>query len=153
VRGPIERAGGYETWQVALAALAVLLFAGLLTWLYLRSRRQPPAPIDPQAAALAELEAATQAVDDERFALLCSGAVRRFLASRFGMPATSQTSTELCSRLPLAAEDTLRIGGLLESCDAVKFARQNLSPQQRIQVLDTAKQLIETLAAQEDSAT
>jgi len=149
VRGPIEEASGYGMGQITLAALAVLLIAGLFVWLYLYSRRKPAAPIDPQAAAMAELEAAAQAADDERFALLCSGALRRFIASRFDLPATSQTSSELSARLPLQREEKTRIGDFLERCDRVKFAGQALNSNQRIELLDTARALIQCLERKE----
>ena len=153
VRGPIEATGGYALWQITLAALAALLIAGFFIWLYRRARTQPPAPIDPQATALAELEAAPQAADDERFALLCANALRRFLAARFDLPASSQTSAELCAHLPLPGEDRSRISALLERCDGVKFARQALSPDQRKELLDTAGSLIRQLERKEIAAT
>ena len=152
VRGPLEATGGYGVWAVALAALAFLLIVALCAWLYLRSRRRPAAPIDPQVVARAELEAANQAADDERFALLCSNALRRFIAARFDLPATSQTSGELCARLPLPPEEKAHIAEFLENCDGVKFARQALGPDQRIELLDTAQALMHQLENKETTA-
>lgn len=152
VRGPIESGGGYEIWQIALAILTGLLIAGLFVWLYLRSRKQPATPIDPHAAALAELEAASQATDDERFAMLCANAIRRLIASRFDLPATSQTSSELCAHLPLQREETIGISEFLERCDGVKFAGQTLGSDHRIALLDTAKELIHLLENKEAAA-
>lgn len=151
VRGPTEVNGGFEAWQIALAALAVLLIAAAFIWLYLRSRKQPPPPITPHAAALAELDAATQAADAERFALLCANAVRRYLESSYGLPATSQTSAETIGHLPLDPGEKDRIRDFLERCDGVKFARRGFTEAQRIEVMDTAKDLIETIGRKEAS--
>lgn len=151
VRGPIEVNGGFEAWQIALAALAVLLIAAAFVWLYLRLRNKPPPPIHPHAAALAELDAATQAADDERFALLCANAVRRYLESTYDLPATSQTSAEIIACLPITTGEKNRIRDFLERCDGVKFARRGFTEAQRIEVLDTAKGLIETVGRKEAS--
>jgi hypothetical protein len=149
VRGPVEAGGGYEIWQIALAILTLLLIAAAFTWLYLRSRNQPTAALDPHTAALAELDAAPQAADDERFALLCANAVRRFMESRFDLPATSRTSAEILARLPAEAEEKDQVRDFLEHCDGVKFARRTFDNSQRIELLDTAKRLIETLNRKE----
>lgn len=154
VRGPLEASGGYSAWPITLAVLAGLMLAGLFAWRYHRSQRQTTAPLDPLAAALAELQAASQFADDERFVQLCTGALRRLLAARCGLPARSLTTAELCARLPFGEEANRRMGGLLERCDAVKFAGQALAPEQRIELLDTARELIQQLAAPaEGSAT
>jgi len=145
VRGPIEVSSGYEPWQIALALLVTLLVAGSVVWLFLRSRKKQPAPLEPRAAAVAELEAASQAADDERFTLLCSNAVRRYFESCFNLPATSQTSSEIIARLPLKADEKDAIHDFFERCDGVKFAQRALSENERIELTDTARQLIETL--------
>lgn len=149
VRGPIEVNGGYEAWQVALAALAMLLIAGAFVWFYLRSRKKPPPPVDPHTAALAELDAASQAADDERFALLCANAVRRFMESRFDLPATSQTSAEIIAGLPLDPELKSRCHRFLDDCDGVKFARRSFDEARRREVLGVAGDLIETMGRKE----
>jgi len=149
VRGPIEVNGGFAIWQITLAVIAVLLIAAAFIWLYLRSKNKPSPPIDPHTAALAELDAASQAADDERFAMLCANAVRRFMASRFDLPAASQTSAEIVARLPVNTDEKDRIRDFLEHCDGVKFARRAFDETQRIELLDTAKQLIETLKRKE----
>lgn len=149
VRGPIKSASGYETWQIALAILLLLLVAGAFIWLYRRSIKQPAAPLDPHATALAELDAASQATDNERFAMLSAKAVRRYMETCFDLPATSQTSAEIAARLPLTQEEKDRIRNFLDDCDRVKFARQAFSQEQRIELLDTAKHLVETFERKE----
>ncbi|MFO8026859.1 MAG: hypothetical protein R6U56_04270 [Opitutales bacterium] len=149
VRGPVEVNGGYEAWQIALAALAILLIAAGFLWLYLRARNKPSAPVDPQVAALAELDAATQADDDERFALLCANALRRYLQSCYHLPATSQTSAEIAAQLPLDPDLKSTCHNFLNDCDGVKFARRAFSEAERREILDTARDLIARLGRKE----
>lgn len=149
VRGPIDANGAFQAWQLVLAAVAVLLIAGFLLWLYLRSRKNPPPPINPLTAARGELAAATQAVDDERFALLCANAVRRFMELRYGLPATARTSSEIVASLPLDGAEKERIRVFLDRCDGVKFARRGFSEAQRNEVMETARDLIETMERKE----
>ena len=153
VRGPIELNGGYESWQIALAVLTILLIAAGAIWLYLRSRSRPPAAIPPIEVARAELNAATQATGDERFALLCAYAVHRFLATEFKLPAGSKTSAEFSASIPLEDEAKARLVDFLNACDGVKFAGQTLSKAQRSEILDTANSLIEETQKKEDFKT
>mgnify|MGYP006300140697 CR=1 FL=1 len=152
VRGPVEVSPGYEIWQIALAILAMLLVAAALIWLYLRSKKKPAPPVEPHTAALAELDAAPQAADDERFAMLCANAVRRFMESRFDVPATSQTSAEILARFMADPDEQDRIRDFLKRCDDVKFARRSFDESQRIELLDTAKRLVEMLHRKEPAS-
>lgn len=149
VRGPVEISQGYTIWQITLAALVVLVVAGVLFWLYRNRRKKDIPAIDPKEAALAEIEAASLASEDEQFAMLYADAVRRFISSRFDIPATSQTSAQVCAGLPLREEEKTEIRAFLERCDGVKFAGQSLNPEARKQLLDTANQLIEHLDGKE----
>jgi len=149
VRGPIEVNEGFESWQVALALLTVLLVVAGLIWLYRRSKKNPAASIDPHTAALAELDAAAQAADDERFAMLCANAVRRYMESCFDLPATSQTSNEIVTQIPLKPQEKSRIQSFLDDCDGVKFAGRPCGKEQRLELLDTGKHLIKTLKGKE----
>lgn len=149
VRGPIELNSGDASWQIALAALALLLIAAGAAWLYLRSRRRPPVAISPIEATRAELNAAKQATDDERFVRLCANAVRRLIAAEFKLSATSQTSAELCASIPLEDKAKARLVDFLNVCDGVKFAGQKLSDAQREEILDTANSLIQEIERKE----
>ncbi|MGB0408580.1 MAG: hypothetical protein ACPGIC_01170 [Opitutales bacterium] len=141
VRGPIE-ASGFSAAQLILAAVAAILIIAGILWLYLRTHRKPATIIPPDATALAEIEAAAQASDDELFAITCAHAVRRFLGTRFRLPITSQTSHEATRQLPITAEHKERIQDFLLACDGVKFARQALTPAQRKGILDTARSIV-----------
>ena len=80
VRGPIEILA-YEPWQIALAVGCGILLFGLLVWLFLRTRKKSTTALSPYDAAMGELDAAAQLTteDDDRFAVLSSGALRRYL--------------------------------------------------------------------------
>lgn len=100
VRGPIE-IPAYEPWQMALAIGCVVLFLGLLIGLFLRARRKAAPTTPPYEAAIAELDAAAQLTDDddERFAVLSSQALRRYLEDGLGLRSTVRTSEEFLRSL------------------------------------------------------
>lgn len=147
-RGPVELPA-YETWQIALAVLFILLVVGSILWALLRSRRKTPERIEPYAAAVAELENAAQltAGDDERFVMLASTALRRYLEDDLGLRFRSRTSEEFLrslkgnTRLDTAFQSKLR--DLLAAFDQLKFAKSSLSPADRIQISDTVRELID----------
>ena len=58
VRGPVE-IPAYEPWQIAILLGFIVLFIGLLIWLYARSRLKSATTTPPYELALAELPAAT----------------------------------------------------------------------------------------------
>jgi len=142
VRGPIE-ASGLPPWAIATAAITVILLGAGLIWLCLRNKQKPEAIMTADEIALAEIDAAAKTADDERFAVTITKAVRRFLASRFSLPATSSTSSELLEKLTLPSENKAVILKLLNTCDSVKFARKPLDQAQRIELLDTARSIIQ----------
>jgi hypothetical protein len=144
VRGPIETAS-FSGAEIALATIAGLLIIAALVWLFLRSRKRPEVPVDPEQAALAELEAASAASDDERYAILCANSVRRLLQARYDLPVTCQTSSEITRVLPIPKTQQGQLKSFLDQCDRVKFAGQPLSPEERIQLSDTARSLIDEI--------
>lgn len=141
VRGPIE-ASGFSATQIALVILVAAALSALLIRLFIRSHKKTPPPLGHKAVALAELDAAIQAGDDERLALVCANAVRRFYAEHYKLPASSLTSAELHRQLPLESKTKDEIRKFLDQCDSVKFAGESLSEESRIQLVDTAKGFI-----------
>ena len=202
VRGPVA-ISAYEPWQIALAVGFGILVLAFLLWLFLRARRKAAPEIPPYEAAQAELEAAANltAGDDERFAMLSSQALRRYLEGGLGLRSTARTSEEFLNdlksnhiqvkvaergtrfdrteetdpQLDMSAvarrakeesasrvryntnpdssqgegnpkfdqdfQDKLR--ELLATLDQIKFAQQSISPEARIQITDTVRQLID----------
>jgi hypothetical protein len=148
VRGPIE-IPAYEPWQIALAVGVTILFLCLLLWLFLRARRQTSAPTPPYEAAIAELETAAQLTnnDDERFAILSSQALRRYLENGLGLRVSARTSEEFLSSLKnnprFDSDFQSKLGEILATFDQIKFAQQSTSQEARIQITHTVRQLID----------
>jgi hypothetical protein len=148
LRGPIE-IPAYEPWQIILALGFIVLFIGLLICLAVRSRRKAATTTPPYEAALADLQAAADltAEDDERFAILSSHALRRYLEDGLGLRSTARTSEEFLlslkgtTQLDESFQSTLR--KLLANLDHVKFAQQAISIKARIHITDTIRKLID----------
>ena len=147
VRGPIE-IPAYEPWQIILALGFIILFIGLLIWLAVCSRRKATKTTPPYEASLAELKAAADlsTEDDERFAILSSQAIRRYLEDEFGLRSTAFTSKEFL----LSLKDNTQfdesfqttLSEILDSLDQTKFSQQTISIESRIHIIDTLKDLI-----------
>ena len=148
VRGPIE-IPAYEPWQITLAALFVLCFLGLILWAILRRRRKQPAPLPPYEIALAELNTAAELTDgdDERFAILISTALRRYLEDELSLRFTARTSQEFLrslkgnTRLDDAFQE--KLGEVLNAFDRIKFARSSIAPAERQHISETVRRLID----------
>ena len=147
VRGPIE-IPAYEPWQIILALGFIILFIGLLICLAVRSRRKARKTTPPYEATLAELQAAADlsTEDDERFAILSSQAIRRYLEDEFGLRSTARTSEEFLlslkgnNQFDEFFQSTLR--EVLANFDQIKFAQQAISIESRIHITNTARKLI-----------
>ncbi len=108
------------------AATAVLVLAAVGCWIGLRPRRprQPP----PERWALQELGRldASAPADPAAYHTALSDVVRRYLADRFGLPATRQTTAEFLEAVRrsgrLADEQQALLSDFLERCDLAKFA-------------------------------
>ena len=147
VRGPIE-IPAYEPWQITLALGFIVVFFGLLIWLAVRCRRKTTKTTPPYEVALAELQAAADlsTEDDERFAILSSQALRRYLEDEFGLRSRARTSEEFLlsikgnTQFDESFQTTLR--EILDSLDQTKFSQQTINIESRIQIIDTLKDLI-----------
>ena len=147
VRGPVE-IPAYEPWQIVIALGFIVLFIGLLIWLCARIHRRASTTTAPYEAALAELQAAADltAKDDERFAILSSQALRRYLEDELGLRSTARTSEEFLlslkgnTQFDESFQATLR--EVLANLDQIKFAQQPISTTERIYITDTVRELI-----------
>ena len=148
LRGPIE-IPAYEPWQIILALGFIVLFIGLLIWLAVRSRQKVTKTTPPYQFALAELKAAADltAEDDERFAILSSQALRRYLEDEFGLRSTARTSEEFLlslkgnTKFDESFQTTL--SEILANFDQIKFAQQAINITERIHITDTVRKLID----------
>ena len=147
VHGPIN-IPAYEPWQIALLLGFIIVIFGLLIWPVVRNRRKAGTKTPPYEAALVELQAAADlsAEDDERFAILSSKALRRYLEGELGMRSSAHTSEEFLlslkgnTQFDESFQTTLR--ELLVNLDQIKFAQQAISIESRIQITNTARKLI-----------
>ena len=147
VLGPVE-IPAYEPWQIAILLGFIVLFIGLLIWLYARSRLKSATTTPPYELALAELQAATDltAQDDEHFAILSSQALRRYLEDGLGLRSTARTSEEFLLSLKdntqLDEFFQTKLREVLANFDQIKFAQQPISVTERIYITDTVRELI-----------
>lgn len=149
VRGPVE-IPAYESWQIALAVLLIVLVLGIIIWVIVRITKQAkPNTIPPYEAAIAELEAVSKSTeqDDEQFAVSCSQALRRYLENGHNLRFTARTSEEfLCSikgNTTLGEKYQNELANALAAFDRIKFARQAISNEQRNEISDTVRRLID----------
>ncbi len=118
-----------------------LLFVGLILGIgeLLRRRSQREASLPPEQWAMREFER-IQALplsterDVERFHLLLSDVLRKYLELRFHFPAPEQTTVEfleVMGRSPeLTAGQQALLRDFMERCDLVKFARLHPTPEE-----------------------
>lgn len=148
VRGPIEMPA-YELWQLALAIAFGLILLGLMLWWIVRLMKKPASKTPPYQAAIAELDAAATLTteDDERFAMLSSQALRRYLEDGLGLSSSARTSEEFLRGLKgnTQFDDSFqnKLSEVLTAFDRIKFAQQSISPEARIQITDTVRSLID----------
>ena len=87
-----------------------------------------PKPLPPEQRALQELARldASATADPAAYHTALSDVVRRYLAERFGLPATRQTTAEFLETVRrsgrLSAEQQALLRDFLERCDLAKFA-------------------------------
>ena len=140
----------WERWWLAAAIVAALL---LLWWLWGR-RRLRVAPsrggaLDPYASAqgdFAQLErlGLVDVGEGGRHVALAVEILRAYLHERVPRAALSRSSTELLTsigddpRVPLSMLRTL-----LDECDAIKFARQEVSPVQARSLASDARAILD----------
>jgi hypothetical protein len=92
--------------------------------------------------AFASLEAARSVADPREFATLVSGAVRRYVEERFGVPAARRTTAEF-----LEAEAFASLRDLLDLSDRAKFGGFLLAPAEREGMHECARAFVATTRA------
>jgi len=132
---------------LAVAAPAIALVA----WIVARRRRRPAKPLPPEQRALRELsllDAAT--ADPAAYHTALSDVVRRYLAERFGLPATRQTTDEFRETVRrsgrLSADRQALLRDFLTRCDLAKFAPVGASAEEGREAAALARALIEPMS-------
>jgi uncharacterized membrane protein len=153
---PVEQPW-YASWPL-WAMVAGVALMGIATGAILAgrsARARAGGPAGPHTRALAELAQLEQLDlpgrgELERYHTELSNIVRRYLESRFRLPATEQTTPEFLESMKSAAcldDDQRRLlRDFLEQCDLVKFARITPSAEESRSLATAARRFIEQTA-------
>ncbi|MXY78166.1 MAG: hypothetical protein F4Y94_00290 [Chloroflexi bacterium] len=151
---PAEQVGpaGFPTVPVAVGgSIGVLLLLAVGVTVARRRRPAPVATVAPGPGALAgrdldEIAGAgllPHAVDE--FCARINGAVRGYLAARYGLPALNLTASELAERLARAGADAgtvQRVRSLCQACDGIAYAGSTPSAARVARYLDLAQAIV-----------
>jgi len=139
-----------------IGILALLLFAGLLTWIYVRKRsastveQVAPPPVDPYQEALdniAELQGRKPGLKPKPFVFRLSEILRVYIEKLFKVPAMELTSEEFMREIVSHSffrnryEDLLR--EFVERGDRVKYSKELMGQDEMNQLLNTALHIVE----------
>jgi hypothetical protein len=157
IKPPIEISSGWE-WLWLPAALAIIIALVLLGRWWQKRRAQiafvPPVPAHIRAKQkLAEALALIS--QPKPFVIAVSDAARAYLEERFNFRAPERTTEEFLHELAgtdlLAGEQKESLGGFLESCDLVKFAKYEPAETELRGLHDSAVKLVEETEPKEIS--
>jgi hypothetical protein len=150
IKPPIEVPNGWAWLWWVLAAL-VTVAALFLLWRWWQKRRAqmeyiPPVPAHVRAKQKLE-EALALISQPKPFVIAVSDAARIYLEERFQFRAPERTTEEFLRELGgtdlLAGEQKESLGGFLESCDLVKFAKYEPGESELRGLHESAVKLVE----------
>ena len=158
IKPPIIIPNGWEWLWVTLAVLAVLAAVLFAWWLWNKKRSQVPiVPLVPaHIRAKQALEKALELIaQPKEFCVLVSDTVRLYLEERFDFRAPERTTEEFLRELSatnlLTDAQKGSLGGFLESCDLVKFAKYEPGENELRELHSSAVRLIEETEPSENS--
>jgi hypothetical protein len=130
IKPPIEIPNGWEWLWIMLGVLvgAAILFALWKWWQKRRTQIVFVPPVPAHIRAKQKLEEALALISQPKpFVIAVSDTARTYLEERFQFRAPERTTEEFLRELGgtdlLAGEQKESLGGFLESCDLVKFAK------------------------------
>jgi hypothetical protein len=150
IKPPIEIPTGWVWLWWTLGTLAVLLVV-ILIWRYVHRRIThisvaPPVPAHIRARQKLE-EALALISRPKPFVIAVSDTTRTYLEERFQFRAPERTTEEFLRELAgtdlLAGEQKESLGGFLESCDLVKFAKYEPTETELRELHGSAVKLVE----------
>jgi hypothetical protein len=139
-------------WIASIAGLLILLLGG---WKFLWRHQRQQATLPPDQWALRELDRLqalplTAEAEVEHFHLALSETVRRYVQSRFHLPALEQTTAEFLKGMgqspELTAEQQAVLRDLMEHWDLVKFARAYPTPEECLALAESAREFVKQTA-------
>ncbi|MFZ1072145.1 MAG: hypothetical protein WAO21_01795 [Verrucomicrobiia bacterium] len=159
IKPPVVIAGGWELVWWALAALAIAA-AAIFAWRWWQRRKanipsEPPVPAHVRARQKLE-EALALISQPKPFCILVSDTARFYLEDRFDFRAPERTTEEFLRELGgtdlLSPEQKESLGGFLESCDLVKFAKYEPGEPELRELHRSAVKLVDETAPQIETA-
>jgi hypothetical protein len=158
IKPPIVIPNGWEWLWVTLAVLAALAVLILAWWLWNKKRSQIPVvpPVPAHIRAKAALEKALEIINQPKeFCVLVSDTLRVYLEERFRFRAPERTTEEFLRELSatnlLTDAQKESLGGFLESCDLVKFAKYEPGENELRELHSSAVRLVEETEPAESS--
>ena len=150
IRPPVEIPSGWA-WLFWLAGTLVCIALLYLAWRYAKSRQKAapaPPPVPAHILAKQRLAEALALIGRPReFCIAVSDTVRWYLEQRFDFHAPERTTEEFLHELQatdrLTPEQKSSLGGFLERCDLVKFARYEPGEPELRELHASALRLIE----------
>lgn len=150
IKPPIEISDGltWLWWTLAALAIAVVAF---FVWRWWRNRKTNivlPPPIPAHVRAKKKLEQALALIAQPKpFVIEVSDTARAYLEERFNFRAPERTTEEFLRELAgtklLLPEQKQSLGGFLESCDLVKFAKYEPGENELRELHASAVRLVE----------
>lgn len=160
IKPPVPIPTGWEWvwWVVGALAVLVILFA-LWKWLQKRAANKPvPPPVPAHIRAKQKLDEALALITQPKpFVIAVSDATRTYLEERFTFRAPERTTEEFLRELGgtdlLQPEQKESLGGFLQSCDLVKFAKYEPGENELRSLHASAVRLVEETEPQPMTAT
>ncbi|MGA2246500.1 MAG: hypothetical protein ABSH48_16010 [Verrucomicrobiota bacterium] len=150
IKPPIEISTG-AAWLWWGLMLVGLMIAALMLWRWLRNRKLSvvlPPPVPAHVRARQKLQEALSLLGQPKpFVITVSDTARTYLEERFNFHAPERTTEEFLRELagtPLLLPDQKEsLGGFLESCDLVKFAKYEPGEKELLDLHGAAVRLVE----------
>jgi hypothetical protein len=150
IKPPMVISSGWEWlwWTLGTLVVLALLLAAWRYFLKRMTRITIPPPVPAHIRAKQKLEEALALISQPKpFCILVSDTVRFYLEERFKFRAPERTTEEFLRELAgtdlLAGEQKESLGGFLESCDLVKFAKYEPREPELRELHGSAMRLVE----------